>query len=92
MAECSGEAPRLALRPVDAMWLRMSRIAVAGIAGVLGFLFYVGLVVALADHVLPLHWLAQLLYFVFVGVAWAWPAKLLIIWGAGGSTTPPSRG
>lgn len=68
----------------------MSRIAVAGIAGVLGFLLYVGVVVALADHVLPLHWLVQLLYFVVVGIAWAWPAKWLMVWGAGGP--PRSRG
>ena len=62
----------------------MPRIAVAGIAGVLGFLIYVGVVVALADHVLRLHWLVQLLYFVVVGIAWAWPAKWLMVWGAGG--------
>lgn len=66
------------------MSLPMSRIAVAGITGILGFLLYVGAVVALADHVLPLHWLVQLAYFVVVGIAWAWPAKRLMIWGAGG--------
>ncbi len=72
------------------MSVHMSRIAVAGIAGILGFLLYVGVVVAMADHVLPLHWLVQLLYFVVVGIAWAWPAKWLMVWGAGG--TARSRG
>ena len=66
----------------------MSRIALAGIAGILGFLLYVGAVVALADHVLPLHWMVQLLYFVIVGIAWAWPAKWLMVWGAGGPARP----
>jgi len=74
---------RLAFRPGDAMWRGMSRIAIAAVAGILGFLLYVGAVVALADHILPLHWLVQLLYFVVVGIAWAWPAKWLMVWGAG---------
>jgi len=62
----------------------MSRPLIALVAGLLGFLFYVGLVVALADHVLDLHWAAQLLYFIVAGVAWAWPARALMFWAARG--------
>ena len=62
----------------------MSRPLIALVAGLLGFLFYVGLVVALADHVLALHWAAQLLYFIVAGVAWAWPARALMFWAARG--------
>lgn len=60
----------------------MSRTAIAVPLGLLGFLFYVGVVVALADHVLPLHWTAQVLYFIVAGVAWAWPAQRLMYWAA----------
>src|SRR3712207_3677293 len=40
-----------------------SRAAFALALGLLGFLLYVGVVVALADHVLRLHWAVQALYF-----------------------------
>jgi hypothetical protein len=62
----------------------MSRPGLAALTGLVGFLLYVGAVVALADHVLPLHWLVQLVYFVVAGIAWVWPAKALMVWGAGG--------
>jgi hypothetical protein len=61
----------------------MSRPGIAALVGVTGFLAYVGGVVALADHVLHLHWLVQLLYFLVAGIAWFWPARALMFWGAG---------
>lgn len=63
---------------------RMSRSTIALILGLLGFLLYVGVVVALADHVLQLHWIVQLAYFTVAGIAWVWPARALMFWGAGG--------
>ena len=60
----------------------MSRTAIAVPLGLLGFVLYVGVVVALADHVLSLHWAAQVLYFILAGVLWAWPARRLIFWAA----------
>jgi hypothetical protein len=57
-----------------------SRTLLAALAGLLGFLLYVGVVVALADHVLALHWLVQLLYFVVAGIAWTIPARWLMVW------------
>jgi hypothetical protein len=62
----------------------MSRIAIAAVGGTLGFIFYVMVVVALADHVLALHWLVQVVYFVVAGLIWAWPAKALMFWAARG--------
>ena len=59
----------------------MSRVPVAVIAGILGFLLYIGAAVALADLV-PRHWAAQLLYFTVAGVLWAWPASRLMLWAA----------
>lgn len=60
----------------------MSRSTLALLGGLLGFLLYVMAVVALADHVLKLHWLVQLAYFIVAGIAWAWPAKWLMFWAA----------
>jgi hypothetical protein len=62
----------------------MTRITVAALGGILGFILYVMVVVALADHVLTQHWLLQLVYFTLAGTLWAWPAKALMVWGAGG--------
>ena len=64
------------------MCLGMSRTAIAVPLGLLGFLLYIGAVVVLADHVLPLHWVVQTAYFILVGIAWAWPAQRLIYWAA----------
>ena len=60
----------------------MSRVAIAVLVGLLGFLLYVGAVVALADRVLGLHWIVQTLYFIAAGIAWAWPAQRLMYWAA----------
>jgi hypothetical protein len=60
----------------------MSRVPVAVIAGILGFLLYVAAAVALADVVLPHHWTLHVLYFTVAGVAWVWPASRLMYWAA----------
>lgn len=61
----------------------MSRIAIAVPLGLLGFLLYVGLVVALADRVIGAHWMLQTLYYLVAGIAWVFPAKWLMVWAAG---------
>ena len=61
----------------------MSRIAIAVPLGLLGFLLYVGLVVALADLISGAHWVVQALYFLFTGIVWVFPAKWLMFWAAG---------
>jgi hypothetical protein len=58
----------------------MPRKPLALILGVLGFVLYVGAVVALADPVLEWHWTVQLLYFAVAGIAWTWPARALMFW------------
>ncbi len=60
----------------------MSRIPLAVLAFLIGFTAYVAAAVALADHVLMLHWTVQAVYFVVAGVAWAWPARALMFWAA----------
>ncbi len=58
------------------------RAAFATITGLLGFALYVGVVVALGDRVLGLHWLLQALYYLVAGLAWAFPAAWLMRWAA----------
>ncbi len=60
----------------------MSRWMVALVLGLLGFALYVGAAVVLADHVLGRHWLLELAYFLVAGLAWAWPARALMVWAA----------
>jgi hypothetical protein len=60
----------------------MSKPMLAGIVGVLGFLFYVAAVIMLADYVLSTHWTVEFVYFALAGIVWVWPAKALIIWAA----------
>jgi len=60
----------------------MSRTLFALVAGLVGFALYVGVAVVLADHVLGWHWAAQLGYFLVAGLAWAWPARALMVWAA----------
>jgi hypothetical protein len=62
----------------------MSRAMLALLIGVLGFLAYVAVVVVVADQVVRLHWVLQLLYFGVAGIAWVWPARALMFWGARG--------
>lgn len=62
----------------------MSRPALAFLIGLVGFVAYIAIVVALGDHVVERHWLIQLLYYALAGILWIFPAKRLIAWGAGG--------
>lgn len=61
----------------------MTRPIIALLVGLGGFAAYVALVVALADFVLDLHWVLQLVYFLVAGIAWAPAARRLMFWGAG---------
>ncbi|MBN8891754.1 MAG: hypothetical protein BGP12_17560 [Rhodospirillales bacterium 70-18] len=60
----------------------MSRIPIAVLAGVVGFVAYIVGVVTLADLVVGRHWAVQAAYFVLAGVLWALPARWLMLWAA----------
>ncbi|WP_206935180.1 DUF2842 domain-containing protein [Roseococcus thiosulfatophilus] len=62
----------------------MSRTSLAILIGIVGFVLYILAVVALGDYVVLAHWAVQTVYYVVVGIIWVWPAKWLMIWGAGG--------
>lgn len=59
---------------------RMSRTAIATLAGIAGFLAYVVIVILVADWFRHLHWTVEMLFFAIAGIAWVWPAKRLMIW------------
>ena len=63
----------------------MSRSSLAFLIGLLGFIAYIGVVVALGDVVVHRHWLLQLAYYLVAGVVWVIPAKWLIVWAARGA-------
>jgi hypothetical protein len=66
----------------------MSRTSIAALAGIAGFLLYVVVVLVVADHVLALHWLVELVFFAVAGIAWVWPAKWLIAWAVAAKKAP----
>lgn len=61
----------------------MHRGLFATIAG-LGFIaLYLVAILALADHVLALHWSVQAAFFVVAGIVWVVPIRWLMFWAAG---------
>ena len=53
---------------------------IGGPALLAGLALYVAAAVGLAAHALPENWLAQLVYYAGAGVAWAFPARYLVLW------------
>ncbi len=51
---------------------------------VVGLVFYAAGVVKLSSMFLPIHWFVDLLYYVVAGVAWVFPAGLLLKWANSG--------
>lgn len=60
----------------------MSRIPIAIVIALVGFIAYVGVTVTLADVVAPLHWSVQALYFLVAGTVWVFPMRTLMYWAA----------
>lgn len=60
----------------------MSRGKIALLIGVIGFIAYIGIVVAIGDFFVRQHWAIQALYYIVTGFVWVFPAIRLIKWGA----------
>jgi hypothetical protein len=60
----------------------MSRNSLALLAGSVGLLLYLGLVLWVGDWVQHLHWALQVPYFVLAGFVWVFPIRSLIYWAA----------
>jgi hypothetical protein len=63
----------------------MSQSSLAFLIGLVGFIAFIVAVVTIGDFFVHQHWLIQLVYYVTVGIVWVFPAKRLMIWGAGGT-------
>lgn len=66
----------------------MSRSTLAFLIGAVGFIGYIVVVVTIGDFFVQQHWTIQLVYYVTVGIIWVFPAKRLIVWGAGAGNPP----
>lgn len=62
----------------------MSRILLASVVGVFGFLAYLVAAVTLYDAVASLNWALQAAYFVVAGTLWVIPIRSLMLWAARG--------
>ncbi len=60
----------------------MSRTPIATLAIVLLVLAWIAAAAVLADHVRPLHWAIQAIYYPIAGFAWVVPVRWLMLWGA----------
>ncbi|WP_028465567.1 MULTISPECIES: DUF2842 domain-containing protein [Nisaea] len=56
------------------------RTALGGIIMIVGLIAYIAGVVTVANHMLPQHWLAELLFYPVAGFLWIFPAIRLIGW------------
>jgi hypothetical protein len=59
----------------------MSRVPIAALAGLAGFVLYIMAAVALADQV-PDNQILRGLYFLAAGLLWVLPARWLMLWAA----------
>ena len=60
----------------------MSRGKIASLIGVLGFIAYIAIVVAIGDFFVTQHWAIQAIYYIVTGFVWVFPVIRLIKWGA----------
>ncbi len=60
-----------------------SRVPLAVIGGLVGFIAYVAVAVVVADRIEGGHWAIQAIYYLVAGSLWVIPARWLMYWGAG---------
>lgn len=60
----------------------MSRGKIALLAGVVGFIAYIAVVVAVGDFFVNRHWAIQIIYYTATGFVWVFPVIRLIKWAA----------
>ncbi|HYZ32556.1 MAG TPA: DUF2842 domain-containing protein [Crenalkalicoccus sp.] len=58
----------------------MSRTPIATLAGTVFVIAYVIAAVALPEHLPPMHWLVEALYWLFAGLLWVLPIRWLMLW------------
>ncbi len=71
--------------PTRAFWpyaAAMSRTPIATLAICSFVVAWIAAAAVLADHVRPLHWSVQAVYYLVAGFAWVFPVWWLMLWGA----------
>jgi hypothetical protein len=58
----------------------MSRVPVATFAGLMFVIAWIAAATLLADHVRPLSWVVQAIYYPIAGFAWVFPVRWLMLW------------
>jgi hypothetical protein len=61
----------------------MSRTPIAAVAGVIFILAYIAAAITLPEHLPPLHWSLQAIYWCATGLLWVIPIRWLMMWAAG---------
>lgn len=62
---------------------RPARVAIGGLALAVGLAMYCLAGMWIGAVLLPAHWVAELAFYPLAGVAWIWPAALVIRWAHG---------
>ena len=65
---------------------RMSRTAIATLAGIFGLTAYLIAVLVIGDHVQTLHWAIQAVFYTIAGLVWVLPIRSLMYWSVGKSS------
>jgi hypothetical protein len=60
----------------------MSRVPIAAAAILIVVIAWIAAATVLADHVRPLSWAVQAIYYPVAGFAWVFPVRWLMLWGA----------
>lgn len=63
---------------------RAARVAIGGLVLAFGLAGYCLLGMWIGAALLPEHWAAELAFYPVAGVAWIWPAALVIRWAHAG--------
>ncbi len=58
----------------------MSRKPIAVLGGCVFILVYIIAVITLPDHVGPIHWALQALYWAIAGSVWVFPIRWIMLW------------
>ncbi|WP_193182198.1 DUF2842 domain-containing protein [Nisaea sediminum] len=56
------------------------RTALGGLTIISGLIAYIAAAVTFANHYLPEHWLAELIFYPLAGFLWVFPAIWIIGW------------
>jgi hypothetical protein len=60
----------------------MSRVPIASLAGLAFMAAWIATAMVLADHIYPLGFAIEFIYFAVAGFVWVFPIRWLMLWAA----------